>query len=64
MILSGDDGMTYDMMIDPQIKAAGVISVASNVVPKAVTEMVQLLNDGNQSEAKILMQKLVPFSIW
>ena len=60
MILSGDDGMTYDMMIDPQIKAAGVISVASNVAPKAVTEMVQLLNDGRQSEAKVLMQKLEP----
>ncbi len=60
MILSGDDGMTYDMMIDPKINAAGVISVASNVAPKAVTEMVQLLNDGNQPEAKTLMQKLEP----
>jgi 4-hydroxy-tetrahydrodipicolinate synthase len=60
MILSGDDGMTYNMMIDPQIKAAGVISVASNVAPKAITEMVQLLNDGKQSEAQTLMQKLEP----
>jgi 4-hydroxy-tetrahydrodipicolinate synthase len=60
MILSGDDGMTYEMMIDPQIKAAGVISVASNVAPKAVTEMVQLLNEGKQSEAKALMLKLAP----
>jgi 4-hydroxy-tetrahydrodipicolinate synthase len=60
MILSGDDGMTYNMMVDPQINAAGVISVASNVAPKAVTEMVQLLNDGNPSEAKTLMQKLEP----
>jgi 4-hydroxy-tetrahydrodipicolinate synthase len=60
MILSGDDGMTYDMMIDPRIKAAGVISVASNVAPKAVTEMVQLLNEGDPSEAKTLMQKLEP----
>ena len=60
MILSGDDGMTYEMMTTPQIKAAGVISVASNVAPKAITEMVQLLNDGQQSEAKTLMQKLEP----
>lgn len=60
MILSGDDGMTYDMMVDPQIKAAGVISVASNVAPKAVTEMVQLLNNAQQSEGKALMQKLEP----
>jgi len=59
-IMSGDDGMTYEMMIDPRIKAAGVISVASNVAPKAITEMVQLLNQGNQSEAKTLMVKLEP----
>ena len=59
-ILSGDDGMTYEMMIDPLIKAAGVISVASNVAPKAVSEMVQLLNQGNQSEAKTLMLNLKP----
>ena len=60
MILSGDDGMTYEMMTDPQIKGAGVISVASNVAPNAVTQMVQLLNENNPSEAKSLMQKLEP----
>jgi 4-hydroxy-tetrahydrodipicolinate synthase len=59
-ILSGDDGMTYEMMTDPAINAAGVISVASNVAPKAITKMVQLLNQGNQSEAKSLMLKLEP----
>ena len=59
-ILSGDDGMTYEMMIDPKIMASGTISVASNVAPKALTEMVQLLNQGNQSEAKTLMLKLEP----
>ncbi|MGD8283852.1 MAG: 4-hydroxy-tetrahydrodipicolinate synthase [Desulfobacterales bacterium] len=59
-ILSGDDGMTYEMMEDPKISAAGVISVASNVAPKAVTQMVQLFSDGNQSEAKALMLKLKP----
>jgi 4-hydroxy-tetrahydrodipicolinate synthase len=60
MILSGDDSMTFEMMVDPQIKAAGVISVASNVAPKAVTEMVQLLNEGKASEAKPLAEKLDP----
>ena len=60
MILSGDDGMTFEMMTDPQVKAAGVISVASNVAPKAVSEMVQLLNEDNLSEAKSLMQNLEP----
>jgi 4-hydroxy-tetrahydrodipicolinate synthase len=48
------------MMTDPQIKGAGVISVASNVAPKAVTQMVQLINEDKSSEAKSLMQKLEP----
>ncbi len=59
-ILSGDDGMTYEMMIDPKIRAAGTISVTANVAPKALCRMVQLLNEGHQSEAKILMMKLQP----
>ncbi|MBU4287457.1 MAG: 4-hydroxy-tetrahydrodipicolinate synthase [Proteobacteria bacterium] len=59
-ILSGDDGMTYDMMVDPQIKAAGVISVVSNIAPKAVTEMVNFLEQGNQAEAKKLLSALEP----
>ncbi|MCJ7617997.1 MAG: 4-hydroxy-tetrahydrodipicolinate synthase [Desulfobacterales bacterium] len=59
-ILSGDDGMTYDMMLDPQIKAAGVISVVSNIAPKAVAEMVNLLEQGNQTEAKKLLSALGP----
>jgi 4-hydroxy-tetrahydrodipicolinate synthase len=60
MILSGDDGMTFAMMTDPQIKAAGVISVVSNIAPGALTQMVQLLNQGNVAEGKSLMQKLEP----
>lgn len=59
-ILSGDDAMTYEMMLDPQIKAAGVISVASNVAPRAVTEMVRLMNAGQQADAEALAQKLNP----
>ncbi|MEE8299834.1 MAG: dihydrodipicolinate synthase family protein, partial [Desulfatiglandales bacterium] len=34
-ILSGDDDKTFTMMSDPVIKASGVISVASNIAPKA-----------------------------
>jgi 4-hydroxy-tetrahydrodipicolinate synthase len=60
MILSGDDGMTFDMMTDPRIKAAGVISVVSNIAPGALTETVKLLNQGNVQEGKTLMQKLEP----
>ncbi len=59
-ILSGDDGLTYEMMTDARISAAGVISVASNVAPKAVSEMVALLNEGKAAEAQALQQKLQP----
>ncbi len=59
-ILSGDDGMTFEMMTDPQIKAAGVISVVSNVAPRALNEMVRLLAQGEDSRAEALKQKLEP----
>lgn len=59
-ILSGDDGLTYDMMTDPEINAAGVISVISNIAPKAVSQMVNALIQGNQSEAKKYKTALDP----
>jgi 4-hydroxy-tetrahydrodipicolinate synthase len=59
-ILSGDDPMTVEMMTDSEVKAAGVISVASNVAPKATTEMVHLLLAGRPAEAKALAAKLEP----
>jgi 4-hydroxy-tetrahydrodipicolinate synthase len=59
-IFSGDDAMTFEMMADPAIRAAGVISVASNVAPKAVATMVRRFNDGNPSEAESLAKKLEP----
>ncbi len=60
VILSGDDGITYDMMIEDNITGAGVISVITNVAPKAVADMVQLLLDGNIVEAKKLKDALDP----
>ncbi len=59
-ILSGDDDMTFTMMTDPSIKARGVISVASNIAPRAVHEMTTLLNQGKQAEAEKLMVALKP----
>lgn len=59
-ILSGDDGMTFEMMQDPLIRAAGVISVASNVVPGAVTQMVKLLEQGEPEKAQKLLTALEP----
>jgi 4-hydroxy-tetrahydrodipicolinate synthase len=59
-ILSGDDGMTFEMMLDPQIKASGVISVASNVAPGPITEMVRLLEQGEAQDAQKLLTALKP----
>ena len=59
-ILSGDDAMTYRMMTDPAIKAAGVISVASNVIPGAVVEMVAHLEKGDLDAAQQLLSKIEP----
>jgi len=48
-ILSGDDDKTVSLIQDSDIKANGVISVASNLVPAAITDLVSftLANDGN-----------------
>ena len=59
-ILSGDDGMTFDMMTDVQINAAGVISVLTNVAPGAVAQMVVLLAEGDAAGAKALLSALTP----
>lgn len=59
-ILSGDDGLTFEMMTDPEIMASGVVSVASNVAPGPVTEMVKMLEQGNQAEAQKILSALEP----
>ncbi len=59
-ILSGDDDKTFTMMTDPSIKASGVISVASNIAPKAVHDMVTLVSQGKQAEAEKLVAALKP----
>jgi len=59
-ILSGDDGLTARMMKDPDIKAAGIISVASNIAPKALSDMVRLLAAGETEKADRLASALSP----
>lgn len=59
-IFSGDDAMTYEMMSDSSINASGVISVVSNVAPKAVKQLVDFLNEENYSEASVLNKALKP----
>jgi len=60
LILSGDDGMTFQMMTDPLVQAGGVISVITNVVPRAITEMVRYLKDGDDAQALKLKNALDP----
>ena len=59
-ILSGDDDKTLAMMTSPDINASGVISVASNIVPRAVADMTHYILDGNQEEANDIAQALQP----
>jgi len=59
-ILSGDDDKTFDMMTSPEIGAAGVISVASNIAPKGVQEFAQALLRGDRAEAERLGGALKP----
>ena len=50
-VLSGDDALTLPMM---SVGAAGVISVASNVVPRAVADLVHAAAAGRWDEARQL----------
>ncbi len=59
-IFSGDDALTYEMMTDPAIAAAGVISVVSNIAPRAMSDLVGLLADNRVEEAKPLADALEP----
>lgn len=59
-ILSGDDGLTVQMMTDPDIAAAGVISVVSNIAPKAIKDLVRLLADKKIDAAQHLAKALKP----
>lgn len=59
-ILSGDDNMTVAMMTNPRIRATGVMSVASNVAPKAVQQMTMALSRGDHQEASQLHRALEP----
>jgi len=59
-ILSGDDGVTFEMMTDAEIGACGVISVVSNVAPGAVTRMTRALLEGQVDEGRRLAEALAP----
>jgi 4-hydroxy-tetrahydrodipicolinate synthase len=56
-ILSGDDSLTLPFMA---VGADGVVSVASNVVPKEVSQMVRLFAKGDAKGALKIHSKLFP----
>lgn len=53
-VLSGDDGLTLPMMA---VGAKGVISVASNIIPAAVSQLVHAALDGDMAKAAELHGK-------
>ena len=59
-ILSGDDERTFDIIASSEIGGRGVISVASNIAPKATQELVYLLLEGKREQAKDLASALAP----
>ncbi len=59
-IMSGDDDITFKMMTDPAIKAAGVISVVSNVAPAAVEKMCRSILAGDIATAEKMRDALAP----
>jgi 4-hydroxy-tetrahydrodipicolinate synthase len=59
-ILSGDDDKTFEMMSRDDIRASGVISVMSNIVPGPVGEMVKAIQRGNMERAHRLKDVLDP----
>ena len=56
-ILSGDDALTLPFMREG---AVGVISVASNLLPREVSDMVRVFREGNLKEAEVLEKRLIP----
>jgi 4-hydroxy-tetrahydrodipicolinate synthase len=56
-LISGDDSLTLPIL---SIGGTGIISVAANIVPKDVADMVAAFEKGNMKEAVKLHYKLLP----
>lgn len=57
-VLCGDDALTLPFM---SVGAQGVISVASNVIPRPVAQMVKAFAEGNPGAARNLHHQFWPF---
>jgi 4-hydroxy-tetrahydrodipicolinate synthase len=56
-VVSGDDALTYPLMMQG---AAGVISVAANVVPREMADLCAAAAKGNVERARALHRRLFP----
>jgi len=56
-VLSGDDALTLPMM---EAGAVGVVSVASNVIPRAIRDLVHAANARRWDEARALHERWMP----
>ncbi len=59
-ILSGDDDKTFAMMTAPDITAAGVVSVTSNIAPRTVQNLTQAILAHRTTEANRICSALQP----
>jgi len=59
-ILSGDDDKTFEMMMRQDVRASGVISVMSNIIPGPINEMVRAILNRDMEKANRLKDLLDP----
>jgi 4-hydroxy-tetrahydrodipicolinate synthase len=57
LLISGDDALTLPIL---SMDGVGIISVASNIVPKDVAELVNSFNKGDKAKAQAINTKLLP----
>ena len=57
IVLSGDDNLTLPLMA---LGAKGVISVASNLIPQKMSQLVKFMLEGKFEEARKLHYQLLP----
>jgi 4-hydroxy-tetrahydrodipicolinate synthase len=57
LLISGDDALTLPIL---KMGGVGIISVASNIVPKDVAELVNSFNKGDKAKAEAINAKLLP----
>ena len=56
-ILSGEDSLTFPMMC---LGAVGVVSVAANIIPRGVADLVAAANKGDVAKARALHDRYYP----